>query len=220
MIRADSKDQAGFTLVELMVAIMLLGMLTMALYAGLSFGTRAWRKAAESSALLAQIASVQITLMDMLSRAHPLMLRPAGQDARIDFDGDSDHVTFLTPAPKGVAPGGFARTSFRLEDDGDDRALVSYAQPELAGTGTFVRNILLRHVQDFALSYFAVEHPGGPGQWLSSWHNRLRLPALIKIQLSLDGRNAPRWPDLIIRPRIAADATCTFDPLTRNCRGL
>lgn len=220
MTRADSKDQAGFTLVELMVAIMLLGMLTTALYAGLSFGTRAWRKAAESSALLAQIASAQITLADMLSRAYPLMLRPVGQEASIDFDGGADQVTFLAPAPAGVAPGGFARTSFRLEYVGDDFELVSYAQPELAGGGRHVRSILLRHVQNFALSYFTVEHPGEPGQWLSSWRNRLRLPALIKIQLSLDGRNAPRWPDLIIQPRIAADATCTFDPLTRTCRGL
>lgn len=219
-MRADNKDQAGFTLVELMVAIMLLGMLTTALYAGLSFGTRAWHKAAESSALLAQIASAQITLADTLSRAHPLMLRPAGQEASIDFDGDADQVTFLAPAPEGVAPGGFARTNFRLEYDGDDFALVSYAQPELAGPGIRVRSILLRHVQNFALSYLSVEHPGEPGQWLSSWRNRVRLPALIKIQLSLDGRNAPRWPDLIIQPRIAADATCTFDPLTRTCRGI
>jgi len=219
-MRADSNDQAGFTLVELMVSILLLGMLTMALYAGMSFGARAWRRAAESSARLAQIASAQITLVDMLSHAHPVMLRPAGQDAHVDFDGDSDQVTFLTPAPAEIAPGGFARTTFRLEDDDSGFALVSYAQPELAETGAYVRSVLLHHVQSLVLSYFTAGRPGKPGEWLSSWHNRLRLPMLIKVQASLEGRDAPRWADLIIRPRIAADATCTFDPLTRYCRGL
>lgn len=220
MSTAATKGEAGFTLVELLVSLALLGMLSIALYSGLSFGTSAWRKATDSGAELTRIGVAQIALRDMLTRAYPLMLRPAGLDPHIDFEGAADRITFLTPATAEIAPGGFARTTIQFEQDHDALALVSYSQPELTATDARARHVLLRNVQDGAFAYFGAVRPNAPEQWVTGWRGKARLPVLIKVQISFGGRNAPEWPDLVIRPRLDADATCSFDPLTKSCRGL
>lgn len=211
-------SESGFTLIELMVSIVLLGLLTTALFAGVSFGVRAWKQANAANFRLAEIIRAQIALTDLLSGAYPHIIA-ADRGNHVDFEGSATSISFLAPATADIAPGGFERITLRL-DQGETGLALSYAaQPELSITSYSLRKVLLNGVQNLAFSFYGPDEDGGPAQWFSTWHDRLRLPMLIRIQASLTGSRSAQWPDLTIRPRVAADASCSFDPLTKYCRG-
>jgi len=216
---AFADGEAGFTLIELLVSIVLLAMLTAALFGGLRLGTRAWERAALSTSEIAQIRTAQMSLNEVLSRAYPLILREAGQDAHADFSGDATSITLLTSAPSDVAPGGLARMTLRIDQDTSGVSLVSFTRPELALSDNARRRTILRHVRTLSFSYFGPDDAGQTGRWASTWEGKTRLPSLIRIDATLEGRNAPYWPTMFVRPRITADAACSFDPLTKSCRG-
>ena len=71
------RRQAGFTLVELLVAMTLLAFLSIALFGGLRFGARSWDVVIDSSVERDHIASTQIFLRDRLGQ----MTLPGGRRA-------------------------------------------------------------------------------------------------------------------------------------------
>jgi len=114
-----AKFRKGFTLVELLVSIVLLAMLTTALFGGVTLGTRVWATGERATAELARIRAAQIQLSDLLSRAYPLVIRSEGGDPHVDFEGASASIDFLTAAPSDIAPGGLARITVQLDQDAD-----------------------------------------------------------------------------------------------------
>lgn len=87
----------GFTLVELPVAMTLLGLIFVALFGGLRFGTRTWEVGNERSEAFAEVEVVQSLLRRQLAQA--VMLRvPKGHEPV--FLGEEDRLGFAAPGPK------------------------------------------------------------------------------------------------------------------------
>ncbi len=102
--------QAGFTLVELLVAMTLLAFLSIALFGGLRFGARSWEAVIDSSAERDRIASTQTFLRDRIGQ---LTLPGAGRLRDIDDDrrliGGSNWVEFVAPWLSALSLGGLYR---------------------------------------------------------------------------------------------------------------
>ena len=73
------RRQAGFTLVELLVAMTLLAFLSLTLFGGLRFGARSWEVVVDSSAERDRIATTQTFLRDRLGQL--TLPGPAGRQA-------------------------------------------------------------------------------------------------------------------------------------------
>jgi general secretion pathway protein J len=217
--RVAAGTENGFTLIELIVAVALLGMLTMTLFAGIGFGTRAWNAAQHESATLTRISLAQIALNDLLERSFPLMIRSVAENARVDFNGTANSIAFLIPAPVEIAPGGLARVTLTLEPHDAGFVLIYTAEPERAVGAPSLRRVLLRDIDTMAFSYFGADDKDQPAKWESTWQNRAHLPKLIRIQGTLMRMARATWPVLTVRPHVTADASCVFDPLVKDCRG-
>ncbi|MGH6871415.1 MAG: PulJ/GspJ family protein [Rhizomicrobium sp.] len=206
--------EAGFTLLELLVAMTLMALLSLVLFGGFRFGTRAWDRAETSTAGANQIRRAQDTIGNALSRAYPEMDISDPKNPHIVFSGEAQAVIFL--APDRARDGALAVTALTWRGD----ALVLTTTPELArNPRRQTKSItLLDHVLSFDLAYFGPPGLNDPPRWNSSWHDRGRLPRLVRIRATLD-RVRPNWTEMIVAPRIAADVNCTFDPLTKFCQG-
>src|SRR5438552_11372573 len=85
--------QAGFTLVELLVAITILSLILVALSGGVHFAGSAWRKQEELIGRQGDITAVQTVLRQLVASGR-------------DFEGGSQDLKFVGQMPAALARGG------------------------------------------------------------------------------------------------------------------
>jgi general secretion pathway protein J len=205
--------QAGFTLVELLVAVTLMAMLSILLFGGLRFGTRVWEKTTTATTTGNRIRNAQETLADTIENIYPFFVLASASDRHVQFDGEPGAMTFFAPA----AAGGLDVVTV-TRDAGGSLVLNSRAELAIHPGENIIRRVLLRGVTAFSAAYFGAMVKDGPQQWYPVWHNARTLPDLIRLRATLADKSA-RWPDLVVSPRITADQACVYDQLTKYCTG-
>lgn len=213
-IRVRSR-QDGFTLVELLVAITLLALLSVTLLGGMRFGTQIWRASEEVTHDENRIRSVQLELTDMIERIYPEYVAPSATATYVDFDGGPHEMALLMPDETRV--GSLNRVSIGVVTANDQKDLVSSSTPELSSDANTRTVILVPDIDALDFSYFGKSAGQNQPNWQSEWHQRSKLPDLIRIRIGI--RRGRIWPDLVVAPRTAADVSCGYDPLTKFCRG-
>ena len=196
----------GFTLVELLVAITLIALLTVGLYQAFGIGTRAASTVSANIDRPAQIALAYDFMQRAFSAAEPLPTATESSPAAINFDGQSQALSFVAVPPAYLAIGGFqllhlgiapGRTGARLVVTWKGIARGSIApQP-----GMLQPSVLIDQVRSVAFAYFGVPGPKQQAAWLDRWSERDALPQLIRMRLTL--ANGMQAPDLIVAPRLA-----------------
>src|ERR1043166_6286158 len=214
--------QSGFSLVEVLVALVLLGLLSMALFSSVRFGVTAWQRGSERSDQIHTSMLVQDLLRRLIGQAYPLLLADGTGSGRVDFAGSATSLDFLAPVPVALASGGRARFKLAIERRGDRPDLVLTSRPELAAgdaPADLTRKTLLATIEAAEFAYFGAAQSQSVAQWHESWSCELRLPELVRVRVRFARSDARLWPDLTIAPRITADVSCEYDPLTKLCRG-
>ena len=199
---ARRRRQAGFTLVELLVALTLLGLLSLALLGGLRFGTRAWETAVTHGGGLDEVAFVQSFLRREVAQAIiPQRAGEAADDAPA-FVGERDRLDFLAPWQQPLGRVGLYR--FRLERA--DGLRLSWELLDAEGANTAdeedeaVRGerLLAKEVERLSLRYFGSRDQGDEPDWYDDWDQDAGLPRLIEIELEFDDPSAQPWPKLVV----------------------
>ena len=178
----------GFTLVELLVAITLIALLTIGLYQAFGIGTRAASTVSTNIDRPAQIALAYDFMRRASTGAEPL---PAGTDpsqAAINFDGESQTLSFVALPPAYLAIGGFQRLHLGLEPGKDGARLIvaweGVARGPIAPQPEMLQpSVLIDQVRNVAFAYFGVPGPKQKAAWLDRWSERDALPQLIRMRL-------------------------------------
>jgi general secretion pathway protein J len=215
-------NQAGFTLVEMLVAITLLSLLSLALTAGLRLGIDAWTRGSAHSDQLSRTLAVQGLIRDVMGQTYPYV--PSGDPTRryVDFEGTDESVALLAPAPVALIAVGRARFRLFIARHDGLSDLIMTSRPELAladAPSTTQQKTLLAGAASIAIDYFGQLRSETRAQWHDRWIEQPALPQLLRIQVRFSEGDSRLWPDLVVAPRIAADVGCVYDQLTRQCRG-
>jgi general secretion pathway protein J len=214
MMRFSTRGRsAGFTLVELLVAVTLIALLTSLLFGGFRIGTRAARAIGTRIATPADIALVYDFMTGTLTDAEPLPVATRPDAAAntgstpIVFDGEPQAMSVVTLPPAYLAIGGFHLLHIGLEPgNAGQRLIVSWTSlprgPVAPEPTALQPSILIDKVQSIAFAYYGEPAPKQEPAWLDRWADRDSLPQLIRLRLALsDGTVAP---DLVVAPRLAA----------------
>lgn len=220
--RADRRAEAGFTLVELLVALTLFALLSVALFGSLRSGIGAWERGAAQSTRVDTSLSAQNFLRRTVADAYPRFLTDDPTRPQVDFEGTARSLSFLASVPIALGSGGRSRFVVLADRHGDRTDLVMTSKPELADRedpSSSIRETLLADVHSAELAYFGRARTDQGPEWHDSWIGASVLPQLVRIRVRFPTGDARLWPDLVIATRIAVDVGCVYDALTRRCRG-
>jgi general secretion pathway protein J len=215
----EAREEAGFTLLELLVAITLLSLLSLVMVGSLRFGVKSWERGTAHAELIDHSLLVQDFLRRTLEDAYPLF-SPGPAQGRVAFEGTARSLRFLAPAPVALGAGGRMRIEVSLERGGERSDLVVTTAPELGGDPSpKARKILMPNIEGMELSYFGRRRSDREAAWHEQWIGETALPQLLRLRMRLPSGDTRLWPDLFIAPRISVDVGCVYDPFSKQCRG-
>ena len=187
-------SDAGFTLLEILVALVVLGFLMAGLSGGVRLGMRAWDSQARAVAAHDELDGVDRALRRLIAG-----IDPGDRTHKAGVSGTPGSLTMTTELPTAADS---RMADARLQVDGAGRLVLRWTPRApgvpLAPPPPVQQAELLRGVKRLQLAYWpdALEKDAPPG-WHDTWNGRFA-PALIRIRLVLDGgRN---WPDLVAAP--------------------
>lgn len=218
---SSSEADAGFTLVEALVAITLLSLLSLLVLGALRFGVTAWQRGGKVSDQIDEIVHAENFLRDMIAKASPYFIPRPGEKGYTEFDGRQNSLRFITDAPPAFNQAGQLIITFSSDQQNNQTDLIITSRPELAfadgNLAQLTRRTLVQNIAGVVFSYFGAKEPGEPREWHQEWSRETNLPELVRIDL--EPKHDPPMPPIIIRPRLDVDLSCVYDTLTKRCRG-
>ena len=194
-----SRDQPGFTLLELLVAMILLSMIVAMLMAGLRLESVGLGRQVEHLDRVMELPPVYDFLRSQIADARPVPA-PGSTGGAILFVGQPDGLRFVSSGPQSVQSAGLqvlaiavAAGALRVRW----RAFNTDDEDDSAG----VETVLLTHVTQARFGYFGIVAPDTQPHWHDSWENLSYLPSLVR--LSLTSADGPPIPELTMAPRMA-----------------
>ena len=191
--RGGGQD-GGFTLLELLVALVVLGFVLAGIAGGVQFGQRAADMQARSIAANADMGSV-----DRLLRRLIAAMQAGSLAAPPHLTASASSLGFETDLGSAAAALGTGEAEVGLGVDAAHRLVLRW-QPvvhaiRLGAPPVPQSSVLLDGVDRVEFAYWG-RGPGGGSQWLSSWTDR-EVPTLIRIRLHFLPETHRIWPDII-----------------------
>ena len=186
-IVSPMSNRSGFTLLELLVALALLGIIGAGLASAMRLGTETYSRARTLDTENVHAAS-RAQLRRLIAEATPPnLLTPFPKE----FRGTADTLTFVT-----LAPLGFARDAAGLAVSitREDTVLIATLEP-FDDDGMVLRQYrseLVRDVRSASFSYYA------NGEWQNEWNDTASLPRLVRITVYVG--SALFWPEVTVEP--------------------
>ncbi|CAG1011565.1 hypothetical protein BURK2_04301 [Burkholderiales bacterium] len=214
----------GFTLLEMMLAFALLGML-MALVAGsLGLASRSWDAGEARTDSVGQMRIAESFLRAQFSQLQPWRWKKT-QGAPLAFSGEAERVRFVAPLVARAGQGGISWFQLALEPGKKhSRLMLRRLVPDgsLTGFPDFAEaetTVLAEGIAAIKLRYFGREGRAAAGaepSWRDAWEDPDRLPMLIELQVR--PAQGPAWPLLAAAPMVGAEAACRWDNFQQRCR--
>ncbi|CAH1191098.1 Type II secretion system protein J [Candidatus Nitrotoga sp. BS] len=214
---------AGFTLLELLIAMSLLGLILALLFGGMRLGARSWDAGEMHAENSTHLALLQGFLRRELSQVTPFHWKKKA-DMNLAFIGEPDNIKMVAPIAVRLGAGGLFLISLELAQDNDFGQLVMKRAIPVADSVDFTalenveKIVLAEHVQEVSFAYFGAETKDAEPQWQDQWGNKdsqQHLPYLIRVRVKFS--NGRVWPDLVVAPVIGSDTGCVWDSSISRC---
>lgn len=194
-----NRRQVGFTLLELVVAITLMGLVLVLLYSGMRLGLNGWDSGEQRAETTDRLRLAQEVLRRQLAQSMTVYQTGDQRERIAVFSGQPNEIEFVAPMLVQLGQGGLYRVRVGA---GNGRLWMRWRPywPDDPDAGPEQESVLLEGVSGLEWSYFGSDRSNGgeqsePPHWRSEWTNPERRPLLVRLNLKVDG--AP-WPDLTV----------------------
>lgn len=213
---------SGFTLLELLIAMTILGFMMTLLFGALRLSGRSWDAGERRAGHVTHAALLQAFLWRELRLIHPFRWKNQ-VDAALAFRGEADRLRFVAPIAAQAGGGGLFLLALELErTPGKDsrrlilkRALPQPVSKDFAALEQAEQVVLAEEISALNLSYFGPDDKSADPQWQDRWTDRKRLPYLIRLRLKFD--NGRDGTDLVVAPLIGQESGCVWDARLARC---
>jgi general secretion pathway protein J len=204
---------AGFTLVELLLAITLMSILLGLTYTGLSAATRSSQRGELLLAAGGELRSSHQFIRRQLNQMLPLSFAETDelQPLRIVFEGDARRIKYVAPMPGYLGVGGPQVQLVEIVDGDDGELLIQFSHALLQGfteDRLYDRDpvILLTGVSSAGFEFLGRDEQGELTGWVASWDQQEFLPVAVRLDLAFNEELNLQWPDLAAGVRVDEEA--------------
>lgn len=216
------RQDDGFSLIELLVSLVILGFLSVMLVEGLRGSNRVWTHLGTTSRSTDEVMAAQMILRNVIEELVPLT-RFDSSPPYADIIGSAVSLNFYGLPTAAQRPAELQQYRLERSDKGE---LVLASQSSLRFRGDLLadsthaqnRIILIRNVKAIDISYFSTAVAKSTG-WTHEWRDHGKLPQLVRIDVIFDNNDRRIWPGLLIAPRITLDTQCITDQRFGLCGG-
>jgi len=188
----------GFTLLEIMLAVAILGMMAIAIFRFVQANLTALRFSSETAAADAQYDGLRDLLTTQWQSLTPLRAKMVGEPFKLN-DRERDEIRWNCSAGPGLltryAPGDFTAV-LRLQPGNDDRLDLGILRKPQDDSDVAEKNEswvpLIKNVGSLEISYF----DPNANDWLPRWPGGNRLPSLVKVSVGRPDATDP-WEAVI-----------------------
>jgi general secretion pathway protein J len=193
---------AGFTLLELLIALAIVGALLAVAFGGLRVALAAWRQGEERAEVHQHARGVALTLGRAIAAAYPYRAsKGLAPESVILFTGAEDRLEFVTqvaPFPFSV-PIAFTAVVISLEE-GEEAGLV-IRQRALPNRDPFEEAAVA--FRDRGVARLEFSYLDEDGNWQSDWdgENERAIPRAVRVAIGTNNSGGQALPPLTISLR-------------------
>lgn len=190
------RRSAGFTLLELLLAMTLTATLMVLVFQGVQLGARAWDRGEAKVAELQNYRQLHDFLRrQLVQSAWVYESDPGTGTLSVAFTGDQREIRWVSPMVVHLDRAGLYRVRLEYRGGPQGGELWWYWSPyrpeQEVRAGTEQSHRLARGVSAWQVEYLGVDALGERPTWRSDWTSPEFRPALVRITLALDGEPLP-----------------------------
>lgn len=213
------RRQRGFTLLEVLIAAVLLAVMMALLLSAFRVAASTWEKGERKAEQVNRMLVVTNFLRGYIGGAIPVMEPPstklAGARPRALFRGNADRLLFVASIPAQVRGGFYQFQLYLSEDEDHDLRATIRPLPKLKNDAPEPEPIddvaIVENVESVRFSYFSSDSEGRmetqarsewPPQDMGDGTPSKPMPTLVRIEITPTGEDP--WPPISIEPRVDA----------------
>jgi general secretion pathway protein J len=175
--------RAGFSLLEILLAVSLLAMITSAILGGLHLGKRAWETGRDYEAV-AEVEEAASAIAGLIARAFPVTVGRSEQDQFVAIQGRADELRLVTTSEGGASWAGLDQMLIRIRgSDLEISTSVFRADQWRSGRVGSRPAKALTGVKTLELTYYGSADPEAPARWTNSWVDQRLPPRLVAARI-------------------------------------
>lgn len=205
-LRCNRRHVRGFTLLELLVAIMILTLMMTVAFGAVRLGGRSVEAGVERSNSSAQVRVVSEFLRRQFAQMIPIAVE-SDNATENSFSGDQNRIHFIALAPRQATVAGLLAYTLAAEELDDAQRLVLAYVPYDPGASDLSEVESGRHLiladgfATISFEFFGTQTSDSMPSWHGEWpDDEETLPELVRITL-VAANDAVRWPELILKIR-------------------
>jgi general secretion pathway protein J len=172
------KKEAGFTLLELTIALTILPLIILIIGNGFRLGMNAWERGEQETVWTQRFRVLSGLLSQQIKSAYPYLMEVDDEKVAV-FEGKSDSIMFVTTLTDS-AYGGFKWVRYSQKDGTLFLKEGLLPDKKLNDNITGDEEVVDTDIEEIKFAYLSIED----SEWKDSWDYGKKLPGAVRVKIS------------------------------------
>lgn len=179
--------QKGFTLLELLISITMIGLIVLIVSGAMRLS---YRSVSSGEKRIDQLERLRMTvglIAAQVESSLPLKLDP-DTEPKNSLSGQSDALDLATNYSLWKGQAGYVLAAYRIAPGPDGKQVLSISE-HTVGLGDTHQTELLSGCDEMRFSYYAKDTAESEGRWKDDWTDENQVPEKIRLAMKKNGRD-------------------------------